>query len=77
MRNGFLVLGMELSGVQDSSWRNNLNSSARFSRSDSGLLLELLSSLEYLDSEVVFWGSDSWSNVRGDESMLGVQRFAQ
>ena len=26
---------------------------------------------------MVFWGSDSWSDVRGDESMLGVQRFAR
>ena len=45
--------------------------------SDSGLLSELVSSSEYSDSEVVFWGLDSWSNVWGDESILGVQQFAR
>ena len=72
MRKGFLVLGMGLSGVRGSRLRNNSSSSARCLGSD----LKLLSSLEYSDLEVWFWGLDSWSDVRGDESMLGVQWFA-
>ena len=68
MRKGFLVLGMGLSGVWGLMLRNNSNSSARCSGLDS----KLLSSLEYSDSEVWFWGLDSWSDVRGDESMLGT-----
>ena len=69
MRKGFLVLGMGLSGVRGSRLRNSSNSSARCS----GLDLKLLPSSEYSDSEVWLWGSDIWSDVRGDESMLGVQ----
>ena len=73
MRKGFLVLGIGLSGVRGLSWRNSSNSSTRCLGLDSRLDLELLSSSEYSDSEVWFWGSDSWSDVGGDESMLGIR----
>lgn len=44
-------------------WRRNASASVRSSISES--------SSECSSSEV-YWGSDSWSDVTGDESMLGV-----